>query len=426
MSFELEHLGERLLRPLVSSLQEASRQLGLAFEPEAEALDDVAQGAQAGVPAAARMAKAAAPRFAVVPPGATRAATATTIPAAPAAAVRTTMVAPASIAPNAAGAADAVHRSQPPSLAANTRGANVAVLIDAQGRITPLAQQSMVSMPGAEPGSPGAAESTAPGVTAAPGAIPPAIAAAELVPPPIPAPGIKLAFREADSTHIHQAHEDLVAPYQPPAPAPAAEVPPAPGFLAGQSQLQTPSSPARHDQAIHPAQFLRAAHPLPEAGKAVEHGETAQRPLSLEPARSVAPIAHTMGIASRPALPGVWLPRKTGTTDATPAAVTSAAPDIALSRVAEQTLRRVGRAVEPMLDRAYGLTMAELDAGAAAFGAASNDEPPAEPPARVNNHFNVNVAVGGGTAQLADDPQALREALADLLRDAARRQGLDV
>ncbi len=96
-----------------------------------------------------------------------------------------------------------------------------------------------------------------------------------------------------------------------------------------------------------------------------------------------------------------------------------------LSRGAEQTLRRVGRAVEPMLDRAYGLTMAELDVGEAR-GVASSDEQPAEPAARVNNHFNVNVAVGGGTPQLADDPEALREALAEWLRDAARRQGLDV
>ncbi|WP_255991707.1 hypothetical protein [Chitinolyticbacter albus] len=430
MSFELEHLGERLLRPLVSSLQEASRQLGLAFEPEAEALAEAAQANEHGVPAATgAIARPETARYLLAPAATTRAAGASTPPAAPAAAVLPTIVAAAAIAPNPAGVADVVQRSQPPSLAANTRGVSVAVRIDAQGRVTPLTQQSTVAALGmtvdpgstAVPGSLGVAE-------AAPvsRAIPPTVAGAEMAPLPIPLPGIKLAFREADPTHIDQAHEDLVAPYQPPAPAPAAEVPLAPGYLAGHSQLQTPPPRVRNDQAIHPAQFPRAVHPLPEVGKAVEHGETAQRPLLLESARPVAPMAQAMGVASRPALPGVWLPRKTETTDATPAAVTSVTSDVALSRVAEHTLRRVGRAVEPMLDRAYGLTMAELDAGTATFGAASNDEPPAEPPARVNNHFNVNVAVGGGTAQLADDPQALREALADLLRDAARRQGLDV
>ncbi|WP_284209296.1 hypothetical protein, partial [Chitiniphilus shinanonensis] len=59
--------------------------------------------------------------------------------------------------------------------------------------------------------------------------------------------------------------------------------------------------------------------------------------------------------------------------------------------------------------------------GADAMPAGDGGEAP-----RVANHFNVNVAMSSGGGALADDPQALRDALTELLRDAARRQGLDV
>ena len=52
---------------------------------------------------------------------------------------------------------------------------------------------------------------------------------------------------------------------------------------------------------------------------------------------------------------------------------------------------------------------------------------PASPPA-VSNTFNVNVALGGGPGATLGptEREALQDALVDLLRDAARRQGLDV
>ncbi|MBP7394916.1 MAG: hypothetical protein KA945_13920, partial [Zoogloea sp.] len=82
-------------------------------------------------------------------------------------------------------------------------------------------------------------------------------------------------------------------------------------------------------------------------------------------------------------------------------------------------LTRVLQAMDPVLDKAWQLTDAAL----------SPDQTPA--PAgpdtpRVNNNFNVTVALGDASSAAGRDPQQLQDALVALLRDAARRQGLDV
>lgn len=81
---------------------------------------------------------------------------------------------------------------------------------------------------------------------------------------------------------------------------------------------------------------------------------------------------------------------------------------------------RVAEALEPVLDKAWQLTDAGLRR--------DQDIDPAAPmpgSPRVNNHFHVSVALAGDGAA-PRDAQELEIALVTLLRDAARRQGLDV
>lgn len=93
-------------------------------------------------------------------------------------------------------------------------------------------------------------------------------------------------------------------------------------------------------------------------------------------------------------------------------------------------LSRVMRAMEPVLDKAWQLTDANLreqDDGADRTPSSRMDEArPANEPPRVSNHFQVNVALSGDAAGRISDPAQLEDALVALLRDAARRQGLDV
>jgi hypothetical protein len=99
-------------------------------------------------------------------------------------------------------------------------------------------------------------------------------------------------------------------------------------------------------------------------------------------------------------------------------------------------------AMRPVFDRAAALTdmtLAADDAWPIANGAppgsiSSVDRPqsdgPVPPvagptPAQVNNNFSVTVAMGASRDD-ALDREALQDALVAILRDAARRQGLDV
>ncbi|WP_079432569.1 hypothetical protein [Zoogloea sp. LCSB751] len=76
-------------------------------------------------------------------------------------------------------------------------------------------------------------------------------------------------------------------------------------------------------------------------------------------------------------------------------------------------------AMGPVLDKAWLLTDASLRDADDAQPAPLSAGP------RVNNHFHVSVALAsdGSTPR---DAQELETALVALLRDAARRQGLDV
>jgi len=82
-------------------------------------------------------------------------------------------------------------------------------------------------------------------------------------------------------------------------------------------------------------------------------------------------------------------------------------------------LTRVLQAMDPVLDKAWQLTDAALAPD-------SNTAPPGADAPRVSNNFNVSVALGDASSAAGRDPQQLHDALVALLRDAARRQGLDV
>lgn len=88
-------------------------------------------------------------------------------------------------------------------------------------------------------------------------------------------------------------------------------------------------------------------------------------------------------------------------------AAAPAPPEFAPLRRADAAVaERVNQAMRPVLDSAATWTDAALRAP---------DEP------RVANNFAVNVQLGG-----AVDPDALGAALVDMLREAARRHGLEV
>lgn len=74
-----------------------------------------------------------------------------------------------------------------------------------------------------------------------------------------------------------------------------------------------------------------------------------------------------------------------------------------------QTAERLSQALRPTLDHAAAITDAALRA-------------PEEP--RVANHFAVHVQLG--TQAGAVDPESVEVALLEMLREAARRHGLEV
>jgi hypothetical protein len=76
------------------------------------------------------------------------------------------------------------------------------------------------------------------------------------------------------------------------------------------------------------------------------------------------------------------------------------------------------QAMAPVLDTAWRLTDAALSP--------ERSVPRPRPKPRVANHFHVNVALGDTTGTAGRDRNQLEETLTALLRDAARRQGLDV
>lgn len=133
---------------------------------------------------------------------------------------------------------------------------------------------------------------------------------------------------------------------------------------------------------------------------AARPGETSPAAPPEEPFAGLIPVRTVVGTPGRvppaAAVPGE--PPYPATASATPA---------------HPALGEVARALQPVLSRAADLGEAAWD----------DDVPRAVPPS-VSNTFNVTVAMAGNSSPV--DREALQDALTDLLRDAARRQGLDL
>lgn len=182
-----------------------------------------------------------------------------------------------------------------------------------------------------------------------------------------------------------------VPPHQPPTPAPDANPPGPASGAATRQPLQSATTPtlprhwrlrpAAHADLATPA--TRMAHGNPAREAAFETAtETPRQSPSAAPGRATASQAPSQ------------LPRN-------------------------PALTRVLQAMDPVLDKAWQLTDAAL----------SPDQTPAPTGSdapRVSNNFNVTVALGDASSAAGRDPQQLHDALVALLRDAARRQGLDV
>ena len=174
------------------------------------------------------------------------------------------------------------------------------------------------------------------------------------------------------------------------------------------------------------------------------------RPGDAAPAAPTAPSAPPASRGAVPAATGTpalrlpvrpAVPRHDGVATPSPSA---AAPSAAAAPPVDETappapaflprhpvLPRIVAALDPVLEQAWRVTDAALPTAAALDAApppgtdtAASADPAGAP--RVNNHFHVNVALGSDSAGSGRDPRQLEDALVTLLRDAARRQGLDV
>jgi hypothetical protein len=92
---------------------------------------------------------------------------------------------------------------------------------------------------------------------------------------------------------------------------------------------------------------------------------------------------------------------------------TSSLPTTTARPLAHPALGEFERAIRPVLSRAAELGEVAWD-----------DETPRGAAPSISNTFNVSVAMAASIGPV--EREALQDALADLLRDAARRQGLDL
>lgn len=177
-------------------------------------------------------------------------------------------------------------------------------------------------------------------------------------------------------------HLAPVPPHQAPTPAPDANPSGPASGTAARQPLQSAATPTRpRHWRLRPAAHANLTTPATRTA----HGD---------PARKAAFETATEAPRQSPATAPSQLPRN-------------------------PALTRVLQAMDPVLDKAWQLTDAAL----------SPDQTPAPtgPDApRVSNNFNVTVALGDASSAAGRDPQQLQDALVALLRDAARRQGLDV
>jgi hypothetical protein len=175
--------------------------------------------------------------------------------------------------------------------------------------------------------------------------------------------------------------------------------------------------PPTLEQAPLMARFANRAHGTPEA----------KVPTTFEaPIDSNAPTTLEFAISSK--VPATFDATTTSNHRRlvfdTPAATTSAPVPVEAPIVPRPTLvfaDRVVQATAPVWNEAHRITH---DALTVERADASSAAPPA--PNAVNNTFNVNVHVGPDGVSASQDREALEQALCDILRDAARRHGLEV
>jgi hypothetical protein len=178
--------------------------------------------------------------------------------------------------------------------------------------------------------------------------------------------------------------------------APASSIPqPAPQALPPESSLASPRA------SIKPAVAFDA--PLADAAaSAMTRAPASQAPAAGGPARA-------------------WLiplrPKAAPTLQTLPAEASEAAApaDPALAE-------RLGQALAPSFEQAYAVTQDAL----ASRSAPDTAHPEAGSPSRVSNTFNVRVAMNAPDAAQALDAAALEDAMVEVLRQAARRHGLEL
>ncbi|WP_374474797.1 hypothetical protein [Zoogloea sp.] len=238
------------------------------------------------------------------------------------------------------------------------------------------------------------------------------------------------------------------APDPSPAPAPvagkgnASTHPPAPSAAASTVSAALRAAPApatmrlvRADSPPDPAPPPTPRGTTPDSAPAALAPPETWRPDD-DPPRSVSVPPDGAAAPTAPATPSAprqWRlrpspPTETAPAPAAPAAEAAPTPTPSLHaggataslRPRDPALPRVMQAMAPVLDTAWRLTDAAL--------APEQGEPPSVTPEapRVANHFHVNVALGDTPGTASRDRNQLEDTLTALLRDAARRQGLDV
>ncbi|TJZ64263.1 hypothetical protein [Chitiniphilus eburneus] len=437
MTLEVEQLGARLLRPLLRSLHEASQQLGLAFEPNvhAEAAAEITRDDEAAVPTATAPARQSGVRSAASQHAAAEPMVAPSNSTGMHVTAPILATAPASTVDPLPRAGSSAQR-----IAAPSQPATVSLRADihtaAAGIATAATGAAAINSAQAGHAAPPAAEATA---AAGQAAVP-----------------VRLNYRSLSFAAIETDWPQVLSPT---VLLPGPLVPALPPT--GPARLRRLAAPASVPERLNVAQQPPALVTPAWRGKPMQQQPAMPTMAATQPIVIAAPYAGADAPAQpaqRPASQqGVARLRRLNAPASAPTAAEVAQFDTQpaptqLSRAAHHALRQVGQAVEPVLDRAYAATVGALAEPSAFAGArAANDYPApqrvnvpvaneagwqgddAATPAsdggeapRVANHFNVNVAMSSGGGALVDDPQALRDALTELLRDAARRQGLDV
>ena len=99
-----------------------------------------------------------------------------------------------------------------------------------------------------------------------------------------------------------------------------------------------------------------------------------------------------------------------------------AARIIPMARPLRRAAGHVAAGMEPALDQAYAVTRESLEAGPEP----ATERADSAPVSRVSNTFNVNVSMSTDQGLTAEQREALKDTLIDILSSAARRHGLEV